>query len=381
MKVCISLRDPATPDLQDGNMRSEPRWERQVLEACTRNPEVTEIYTAGYEWQNGKNICSKYKGKLSTSSPNDCILIIQDWNTSVINSHPFKAAVVNIFHGPWLEQKQEVLNAIAKFKGNIFFTMGFPVLYAEELGPTGPSPGLPYSIRSRTSLSSSHLENFTSKDNIYLLPVPGIPEGKFENNFNKTTLLWVSRLVFLNQLENSLTLDWSLSKLDKDPSLTLEILTGWEKHEVKDYINEQVVFLEENINDAFFKLNKFQKYSHLKNRVQVHCSLSWRQVLATYGKAKLLTTHHKHYGGPPLEASMHGVPFIGTANIGALGDCSEYLYTAAETDACDLLEKLLTDSEFYEKTAKDYYNYAVKTYSYDSFNKNLCQILKSRNII
>lgn len=133
MKLCISLRDPAGPNLRDSNFRSEPRWERLALEASISNPEVKEIYTSGYEWVGGKDVTSKYKGVITKQEATNCILVIQDWNTSVINSKSFKAIVVNIFHGPWIEQKREIEDATARYRNNVFFVMGHPVLYNDEL--------------------------------------------------------------------------------------------------------------------------------------------------------------------------------------------------------------------------------------------------------
>ncbi len=369
MKVCISLRDNAPANLRDGNLRSEGRWERQALEASLQNPAVSEVYTVGCNWEGNH---PKYKGPLHT--PNDVILLMQDWNSSVIR-HDFKAAVVNIFSGPWLEQIPEVQSAFSRLRGNLFFTMGFPIMYRNELNAPSRSGHETVGLE-----VDSHLAKFVPRENILLLPVPGAPYITEGSSFDKTSLLWVSRLVFISQMANSQTLLWSLKKLEQDPSLNLEVVTGWFPEEVKDYVDGQVVY-RNNITESFWAIEAFAPFVGVRDRVQIHLHLDWAQIISKYNQAKLLTMYGRMFGGPPLEAGMHGVPFVGMKNTGALGDCSEYVYAEDEAAACLLLEKLLNDRDFYTTVSNSYREYVRDHYTFDAFNNNLNSLLRDRNLI
>lgn len=373
MKVCISLRDHSTQDPRQGNLRSEARWERQALEACMSNPAITEIYTAGCRWHDGHKMTAKYKGMAYARNVSDMILLMQDWNTEIIN-YGFKAAVINIFSGPWLEQQDAVKEAFAKYNGNIWFTIGFPVMLRNELGIDKADRSAEGGLN-----HTSHLEKFLPRDHILCLPVPAAPYTTNTNNFDKKKLLWVSRLIFITQMADSLTLEWSLQKLVEDPTLHLEVLTGWLPSEVKTYINEQVVYVDD-IAKGFWELEKFQKYAVVQDRVSFPLNLHWSDILAKYREAKLLTTHGKMFGGPPIEAGMHAVPFVGGLPTGALLDCPDYLY-APEPEACRLLDKLLTDQAYYEHIGNSYRVYVSDNYTYAAFNRNLNKLLADQGLL
>ncbi len=374
MKVCVSLRDHSPANPRHDNLRSEGRWERQVLEACVENPEVTELYTVGSSWDGSS---PKYKGNINKGKASECILLMQDWNASHVNNYRYKAAIINIFSGPWVEQIDEVKSALSNYGGNIFFTMGFPVMYRNELGADSRwGNGVPGKAE-----TTSHLEKFLPRENILLLPVPAAPYVSQENNFDKTNLLWVSRLIFMQQMAQSSSLLWSLKKLEQDPSLTLDVLTGWFKQEVKDYVNDTVVY-RPDIVSSFWELEVFAPYVAVRDRVRIHLDLHWEQILSMYSGSKLLTTYGKMFGGPPVEAGMHGIPFVGSGKeLGALCDTPEYQSAETEDAACVILDKLLTDRDFYTMIGNAYRGYVTEHYTYEAFNKNLMKLLSDRNLL
>lgn len=374
MKICVALRGNSPANLKEGNLRSEARWERQALEACLQNPQVSDVYTIGSHWQGSH---PKYRGGINGNKSSSTILLVQDWNNSIINSHRFKAALVNIFSGPWVEQINEVKSSYNKINKNLFFTMGFPIMYRNEFAASsrwGSDQG--------NAESASHLLKFLPYENILLLPVPAAPyiiEGV--SSFDKTNLLWASRLIFMSQMGESKSLLWSLQKLKQCPELTLDILTGWYKSEVKDYINEQVIY-RPDIVTAFWELPAFSSLVEVRNRVNIHLDLNWDDVLRKYSNSKLLTTYGRLFGGPPVEAGMHGVPFIGSSKTtGALGDCSEYLHSNNEEEACIILEKLFYDQDYYIMVGNSYRNYVRDNYTYEAFNRNLNNILAAKGLL
>ena len=113
VNICIPLRQQVTGDLQVGNLRSEARWERQVLEACLINPEVKNIFTMGYEWEGGKRLNPKYNGRATRKETQHCVLLAQDWNTEYGCRYDWQGIITNIFPGPWLEQLLDIQNVVA----------------------------------------------------------------------------------------------------------------------------------------------------------------------------------------------------------------------------------------------------------------------------
>ena len=369
MKVCVSLRDPADTDLRKGNFRTEPRWERLALEACVSNPEITEIYTLGYDWRGGCSVTSKYKGVLR-SSPTDCVLLMQDWNHSTINSHRFKAAVVNIFHGPWIEQKAEIDNVRAKLNNNVFFVLGHPTLYEDiALKRTG-----------------SKMSELVSIERILSLPVPWVPESRYQDRFEIKNLLFAARLITVSQMGTFSQLLWALESLLADTSLHLTILNGWKPGEAKDLVAGKMVPVADDITNHFWQLEKFKPYQSVRDRVKIRSGLDWSEVLEENAKAKLLLTS-SNYGGSPMEAAMHGLPFVGiplphwTFRAGSMVSCPGFLWTESVEEMNATLSRLLTDRDFYTETALKYHDYAMETYSFDAFNNNLNQLLKSHGVI
>lgn len=377
MKVCVHVRDPAPVNLKLDNLRSEGRWERQAFEACMENPEITDLYTSGYVWPGTH---PKYRGLIDNNTSNGTILLMQDWNKSVFENRNYKAAFINVFAGPWLEQIPEIKAMLSALNNNLFFTMGFPLIYRDEFVDASR---LYHGMKIEPCPETiSHTEKFLPRKNVLLLPVPAAPYTTEGNNFDKNNLLWVSRLVFVSQMGQSIPLLWSLKKLQENSDLHLDVLTGWFANEVKEHIGNGEVEYLPDITKAFWELDAFKPFADIKDRVTIHLNLNWEEVLQKYNNAKLLTMHGRLFGGPPIEAGMHGVPFVGYAKTtGALADSPDYLYTTSDEEVCIILNKLFTDKDFYIKTGNAYRDYVKEHYTYTAFNRNLNKILKDRDLL
>ena len=374
MKVCIALRQPIRNKLREENLRSEPRWERLALEACMQNTEITDIYTLGNVLPNAYNYTNKYRGILSyQEDASDCILLVQDWNTSICKLFNYKAIIAHIFHGPWEEQKEDIATVSNSMNKKLYFAFGHPSLFNTIAIPEDKPQ----------TLSSIHMRNFIDIDQIVFLPLPWIPESRFKDRFFQNSLLYASRLIFVSDLTTKDTLYWAFQKMLSNKDLTLRIITGWFPHEVKDYINNEPVYIKKDINDYFWTLEKFLPYKEaLSSRVKIYNNLDWNQILNAYQDTKLLLTHSINYGGAPMEAAMHGVPFIGTSEIdGALVDCPDYLVAKGSDELVNILDSLYSDHEFYSKIAQSYHDYVMDLYSFDAFNKRLNNILKDKAIL
>jgi hypothetical protein len=356
MKVCIGIRDALSDNLRSDNLRSESRWERQVLEALLDNPMVTDVYTSGYCW--GKNH-AKYRGKVNTYD--DVILITHDYSPYHIGQHNWKAIITNIFCGPWNCQVDEVNNYITRFGKRFLFTIGYRSSYEAQV---------------------EYLGKFTNKDCICYLPCPSAPYVIKGSGFDRKILLWPYRIIFLRTIYESPPIKWALQKLQKDPSLMLKIVTGWKPNEVKDLENGVAVNLKTDMNEYIWTRPEFSPYLSVRKQVELIGSADWDIMLSYYAHAKIALPHERYGGGPPVEAGMHGVPFIGKQIINApYADCPNYLWTESSEEQITLLERLHTDREFYDLIANSYRDYTEKEHSYDAFNKQLNAILIERNLV
>jgi len=357
ISVCVFIRNPAPGNLRSGNLRGEPRWERQALEACLNNPQVGSVYTSGHVWGGSH---PKYKGKMRPNVAAETVLLTHDWHRGQIQGYNYKAVFANIFSSPAPTQVSQVKDTNKQLNGKLFFTLGYPHLYNEVA-------------------KIEQLENFLPRDNIVLLPVPGSPGVVHDSNFDKTKLLWAQRCAHMLRMENSLPLLWSLQQLDKNKDLTLEVLSGWSPREAKNYVDGRVISLPD-VTKAWWELEKFAPYIHLKDRVTLHPQLGWDEVLTLYGQSKLLLTYGLSFGGPPVEAGMYGIPIVTNGISGAMVDCEEYLHTATEADALLIYERLLNDREFYDRVGSSYRDYVDKTYTYAAFNANFNRLLVDKSI-
>lgn len=361
--ICVALRDPAPSNLRGNNLRSEGRWERQALEALSVNPEVSNLYTSGYEWSSG---CGNYRGLISSATAGRCVLVTQDWNASVASQYNYKACMINIFSGLWpfqIDEFRQINRNI--YSDKIMFTLGFSVFY-------------------RSSDMINHMLKFIdSTDNIHYLPVPGAPYISNEDHFNRDQILWAGRRIFFSELYDTEAIHWALGRLNKDEKLKLCILTGFFPNEIREYRNGIEYYdVQEEINSLFWRQEPLQPYVHLRPRVEINYAVGWDTALAKYDASKLMAYYGKHFGGPPIEASMHGVPFVAShEGNGALADCPNYVTCHSEKEACTIFDRLMDDQDYYNKIANSYRKFTSETYTYDKFNENLIALLKQKELI
>jgi hypothetical protein len=352
------MRDPVSDNLRAGNLRGEARWERQVLEACLENTEITELYTSGHKWRG----YGKYKGLVNASIAKDCILILHDYWDSVINQYTYKGIIANIFVGPWETQKTAIKLKAQQYKEKLIFSVGYEAF--DKI----------YNVK-------SYLKDFIPNENIVVLPVPGASYITDTNNFHNKILLSSYRILLLSSIYQSPSIIWALSKLRQDKELELVIVTSWNEKEKRDLINNESVPITGNMIDYFWNREQVKEFQDIKSQVTILNSIEHHEMLTLYSKTKLLLPCDKYYGGPGVEAAMHGVPFVGNLKNGAFAFCKEYLIASNSDEHLALLEKLYTNEEFYTTIANGYRDYAKANYSYQAFNNTFNQIMKERNLI
>jgi len=355
MKVCVYIRCQAGADLHTGNLRSEPRCERLMLEAVSQCDWVTEVYTMGCSWEGGAYYTSKYRGSITPEQQPEKVLVMQDWGW-LPDNHNFKGYIVGIYAGPQESQIQEITDVFNRCDGRFSFTCGYPDLFFDK------------EYRNR-------LDKFLPS--VCLLPEPRITASRFANRFGNKTILFSRRLVFMNWVTESPYMQWALKKLREDESLNVRVLTGCSPEEVNDLSGDESFRVVMNVNKYFWENENIKPFSDVKPRVSIEYCMDWSQVLDVYASSKLLADSHKYHGGPGPEAAMHGVPFVGTnKSSGALCKCPDYLTGDSEAEIFSTFDRLMEDEKFYSGIAKSYNSYALDTYSFKSYSDNLFEVVQ-----
>jgi hypothetical protein len=353
MKICVHLRDECTENLQSSNLRGEPRWERQALEALTSNIEVTDLYTSGKIWPNGQKYCSKYRGLIHKSHSSDVILVTHDWNYDVLLAGNYKGYIANIHSGPWATQKEEVQKKDWDMHRKIIFTYGYPVFQKTH---------------------EPYLQQFINKSQIYCLPVPGAPQV-YDNteNFNKKILLYPIRPIFAQTIFDEISIQWALQQLEKDSSLQLVITSAVDFNTLPDIKNKN--FIQEFKQQAKVKDNLF-------TRITFRSALNWNDLMNIYSQTKLMIAFNSTgFGGPAVEPAMYGIPYTNHKSDGALTLITEWIKTNSNEEALSAFDRLLIDKEYYELKSQAYQRYVDDTYTYKAFNANLNKILQQQGLL
>lgn len=350
VNVAVSLRTAAPKDLWLGNLHGEERWERQALEALNLSEKFNVKSYSSFS-------CNYPVGSVSGGNDaKDTILIVQDFNPSVIKELKWKGVVVNLFSEPWESNLGELKNLKVEYGDNIIFTYGFS---------------------HRTLSSESLINERVGSDHTRFLPVPAAPYIHEENNFNKKILLFPYRVI-LNSLpiqENSFgffgnALEWAGRILDEYGEYQVYFITGYSNGEtstgeLERRVYESVPLLEKN-----------------SSRVKFFLGLDWKEVLDIYKETKLMCQVATAFGGPPIEAGMCGIPFVGfKKEAGVLVGCEDYVHASTAEEAVGYLDRLFKDEAFYTKIGNSYREYVRSMHTYEKFADNLYEILEGRGII
>ena len=354
VKVAVSLRMATPPNLKEGNLRGEPRWERQVLESLYES-DMFEVFTRGFKWDNAPMVTKKQAA--------DTVLIIQDFQPAVIKSMKWAGVVVNLFAEPWKEHLGEVAQLREEYGDRLIFTYGFPKIHYSKECLFHQSVG---------------------KENLTLLPVPAVPYIYRENNFDKKILLMPYRMLL-----NSLNVGVGCVSINNTLSWLGDILEEFDDYKV-NFISGYTVAeaTETRMYESLGNVAGNKKLLNYRNRVKIYNSLPWSGVLDIYKETKVMCHHAINYGGPPMESAMHGVPFVGHSldandasfNTGPLALCPNFLGVPTIEDSLPILDKLIKNREYYTLIGNSYRDYVEKTYSYTAFADNLMCILNDKGL-
>lgn len=358
IRIAVSTRDKIGKNLRDDNVRGESRWERQCMEALLQCDWVDVVSTITPYTDSNSDVFKQYPKFQDGIRPGDhskTIMISMDYFSNLLkDGNKYQGLLFNVYNGLWEEALPEVLRLQQEYGQRIVFTHGFP---GSTIGP--------------------YLGRMIGPDNIKDLPVPGIPNVIECNNFDKDILFWNQRFIyqFMPDKPIELLFTWVAEKLAQDSNKKFVIATGFRDVDVAWHSYS-------GIESQFWSYESAKILLPFKNRVIVHGSLGWQQMLDIHAQTKAIVAFPASFGGPPLEASMYGIPFVGKANIGPLVECPEYLGLPNSTEEyVALLDKLYTDKEYYTKVGSAYREFVRTRYTYKAFTDNLKKILIDRGMI
>jgi len=336
MKIAIYMRNPPSSNSpRDDNLRGEARWERQVYEAL----------------REGGRFQVKGLHQLTSSEAQEYVLICHDFWETAVTKYNFKGIISNVFCTSTYRDNPNLLNKMKNNYGSrLVFTFGYNEKYHKDL--------------LSSEIGAQHFE---------FLFVPGAPYIDESNHFNKKIYLFHRRLFIPTNDKPDPIFEWITGALERDSSKEFHIVSGYCSQE----------YTPAALKHKFLHSRSTECLRRVENRIVVHPSLSWCQVLDLYKNVKLVPFRVSLYGGPPLEAAMHGIPFIYCGpfglNRGAFGELKEKPYIKSNYDEyLELLNRLDSDEEFYTKNAGLYRNYVKTHHTYEVFRSRVEQLMRER---
>lgn len=364
MQFAVHVTIPITNQLNSGNLFSEARWERAVVESLLRSPEVTDVYLTESVWQSPNPLPNKLHPSLPKEKEKDVVLIIP---SSLGFKYKPKALV------------QSMYGYIPPFSTEPYFE-GKNLLecFQEKQNELGEKLILVYPSDARAI--PILLPGFES--HYEYLQFPRLPYVSTEDNFNKKILIWPHKDT-MDNLDRSvdgckIIFEWICKELQKDSSLELHMLTGMSDSDIE--------FRKwGSIENRFWNHEASSPLVLVKNKVKLYTSMEWSKMLDIFSQAKLLLPSpniNVQMGGPPVEAAMFGIPFVGIRRSPLA--LAEHYINVEEYGSNEMfyyLNKLMIDHNFYNTVGNSYREYVNNNFTYDSWAKKLFSALKSRAII
>lgn len=354
-------------DLSNGNLRGEPRWERNCAASLLAHGH--QVYSHPNVWNNGP---SNFINRLPSSSEN----FINISHGSPVSANEIEGAsfyFLHFFCSP--------LDALLKHMKELEQKIGFNKL----------------AITHSFKTSDTHVLFKEFPNTFKPLTFPYVPDVDLAaDNFNKKLLLWSGRQLHMEVLDpgrhkqTKQIIEWIAKKMEEDKDLRFAIFSGYTPNDLKFY----------NINsyeDWMFNFSAFNSIRKFRDRVTIYPQLDWYDCLNVVKEAKLLVHSPQPYGGPTAEAASFGIPSIGQPPIGdqkyenflikrAPSNFDQadplYLYPGKNgKDMIDHLETLFTNSEAYRELGNSLRFQVQKKYTYSAFMKNINDILSEKGII
>lgn len=356
--VAVSSRDPVKTKLRDDNLHGESRCERQCLESTLLCPEIDGVYYFNGHASESSELFSrfgnKFYGSITDEACKDTVIISMDFWPHILDKEKrFRGFVFIIFHGLWEKDLPEAKRLLSEYGSKVVFTYLFPN------SPTGP-----------------YIEGMVGKENVELLPMPGIPEVVECNNFDKNLLLWNQRFIYQHMEDATIfpVFEWITQKLLEDKNKKFTVITGFREEDLKWHSYKP------DASDQFWSYESAKILAPVRDRVTILGSIGWQDVLDLLSETKLPLGFTAQYSG--IESCMYGLPFIGKTGCSPILGCEKYIQEGRTIEErIAILDRLYTDKEYYTEVGSSYRDFVRNVYTYSAFSKNLLSIMKKRGML
>ncbi len=359
MKYLCHVTAPVITSLAGDNLRGEPRWERNSLDALLS--EGRQAHTTFPIWEEGEDPIPKgLQDGYNVDWKEESVLITYGMREKPHITQEAKYYIVNYLDGPTKEQRDSFL----KYKqGNSYIV----------------------AICNWNSwLYMDRLRDALGAENVKWVPGPFVPDvDESADNFDATYLLWSFRNFYkyattdprgMVRLFNQLA-----GYMQANPKLRLAIVIAQHDPSVlKDVENNKLAWFE--------SLPCYKEVERFKSRIDVLYNLDWYSVLELLKDTKAVIAPPESLGCPAYEAAMFGIPTVMdkennnflTAEKKVLipniltaprSICSEWLAN---------LDTLVTDHQAYRKYGDAYRNYVKEHITYKAYVRDIENLIKER---
>lgn len=359
-----------TGRLDDGCLRGERRWERNVAAALLAagrkvgaHQSIMIPHPARPDWLD-KVSDTRGCTYIAYGGTNDSGLRLGGGRVERDAAH----YVLNFFGYPGDEACGEI-EALCRHVGrnNVAVTLNFKW---DRGGCADVAPG-------HAGLATDHarLCDAVGEDLIAWLPTPAVPCVYPEHDTQDSKmLLWANRGVdIVMDASEKYLWPWVAHRLARS-GYTLELLTGMSPADIafREFKGDVTTW--------FWQLPRVGELRGVRDKITVHGWLDWYDVLAVYGRARAMIGPPQRFGGPPLEAAAYGVPTIGIPETSSFHDwdgttfpeyLSSPLVNAVTPEHTAILDRLLDEPAFFRATGDAYRTATDHQYTYAAFVREL----------
>lgn len=363
MKYLVHCTAPITSLINADDLRGEPRWERNALEALVSSGR--EVHTVWDVWKSPEPCPPNLHSGIKEEWLDDSIMITYGVTGSTnIGDIKAKYYIVQYLDGPNTETKNGFLKHHYKNPGSILATCSFK--------------GWHWLRRLREELGSENVEWVEGP------AVPFIVEGE---SFNKPYLFWSYRNFwdYMDREPGQMELLFNkiANFLAQDSSLKFKLLI----HPWGPRHAEITEAMKGNRIDWVLRHSFAKSLIPFRNRIEVVSAINWKELLEIMSQTRLIVSPPEPLGGSPYEASMYGVPIILGDQTNPFQDSEGKLYfpevlrAPSHTISFEFLkelEHLFSDHDYYKQHGDAYRKYTEEHATYKAWLDHLDEITQKR---
>lgn len=363
MKYLVNLTAPVNTTLNADNLRGEPRWERNAVDALVSGGR--DVHTVLDVWRSPLPCPNNLHSGIKSEWLDDSIMITYGVPARThIGDTRAKYYMVQYLDGPTMQTRDEFLKFNREKPNSIVAMCGF---------------------RSFHWLNT--LQGVLGHENVEFVEGPAVPYVVDSNNFDKPYLFWAYRNFYDYIDRESSNMEILFYKINSflqgDPNLRVALLVHpWGAK------RDELMRAMAGDRSAWFKsLSIGGILGANADRVDIFSELNWHEMLDLMSKTRLIISPPEPLGGPPYEASMYGIPIVLCEDTNPFQDSGrtpffpELLRVPPRTISNQFineLEHLFRDYNYYSAHGNAYRNYTRDHATYDAWIKQIDLIAQKR---